>query len=59
VSLRQMPVGFKTSDPLVYVAVTSLLSLVVAPAALRRKPVEVGFRGTEPEASRRGAGARD
>jgi hypothetical protein len=31
-----MPVGFETSDPPVYVAVTSLLSLVVVPAALRR-----------------------
>ena len=59
VSLRQMPVGFETSDPLVYVAITSLLSLVLAPAALRRTPVEVGFRGTETEASRRGAQASD
>jgi ABC-type antimicrobial peptide transport system permease subunit len=31
-ALRQMPVGFETRDPLVYVTVTSLLSLVVAPA---------------------------
>ena len=31
-ALRQTPVGFETRDPLVYVAVTSLLWLVVAPA---------------------------
>jgi ABC-type antimicrobial peptide transport system permease subunit len=31
-ALREMPVGFETLDPVIYVAVTSLLSLVVAPA---------------------------
>ena len=31
-ALRQMPVGFETRDPLVYVAVTSLLSVIVASA---------------------------